>query len=249
MSTEPIPEDTRTQPDRLLVPDSEIGDTWRGRDIVYFGLAFLVLGMFVPQFVQMLPFGSTNADAFRALAGTLVVELLLVGLVYALARWSHGLSFLEEMGWSRDYTTNNGTLFSLGVGLALAVMIVASISPPSSPPIERLLSTPESIAVFAIFGIAVAPFLEEVLFRGFLFRVIERTASVGAAVRVTALLFGLLHVPQLWGSWAGMLLILAVGFVLSTLRARTGSIIPTLIVHTAYNGILFLAFVLGTLAS
>ena len=42
-------------------------------------------------------------------------------------------------------------------------------------------------------------------------------------------------------------MIFAVGYVLSDLRERTGSMIPPLIVHTAYNGLLFLAFALSTL--
>ena len=221
---------------------------WRGRDMVYFGCAFIALNIFAPGLVNQLPFRGESADAFRALVGTMVVELTLIGLIYALARYGHGLSFMEEMRWSLDYKVRNGTLLTLGMGLAFSVMIVSTVFPPSSPPIEQLLSTPEAIAVFAIFGIAVAPFLEELLFRGFLFRVLEQTAGVSTAIRVTAVLFALMHVPQLWGSWAGMLLIFAVGFILSTLRARTGSLIPTVIVHTAYNGMLFLAFAVGSLA-
>ena len=227
--------------------DEERVGGWRGRDMVYFGCAFVALNMFAPGLVDLIPFEGESAAAFRALVGTIIVELTLIGLIYALTRYAHGLSFLEEMRWSRDYKVHNGTLLTLGMGLAFSVMIVSSVFPPSSPPIEQLLNTPEAIAIFAVFGIAIAPFLEEVLFRGFLFRVLEQTAGVTAAVRVTAVLFALLHVPQLWGSWAGMLLIFAVGFILSTLRARTGSLIPTVIVHTAYNGMLFFAFAVGSL--
>jgi hypothetical protein len=126
-------------------------------------------------------------------------------------------------------------------------MVVSSLFPPSSPPIERLLDTPEAILTFAVFGIVFAPVLEELLFRGFLFRVLDAIAGATTAVRATAILFAMLHVPQLWGSWAGILVIFAVGYTLSSLRSRTGSIIPSIIVHTAYNSMLFLAFALSTL--
>jgi len=63
----------------------------------------------------------------------------------------------------------------------------------------------------------------------------------------TAALFTLLHVPQLWGSWAGILLILLVGYVLSLVRDRTNSLIPSFIIHTAYNAMLFGVFALSTL--
>ncbi len=246
MNDEPKSFEPQTQ--HPLSFHEEIPGRWQGRDIVYFGCAFVALSMFAPGLVNQLPFEGESANAFRALAGTIAVELTLIGLIYALARFGHGLSFMEEMRWSHDYKVRNGTLLTLGMGLAFSVMVVSSVFPPSSPPIEQLLSTPEAVAVFAIFGITVAPFLEELLFRGFLFRVLEQTAGVSVAIRVTAVLFALLHVPQLWGSWAGMLLIFAVGFILSTLRARTGSLIPTVIVHTAYNGMLFLAFAVGSLA-
>jgi membrane protease YdiL (CAAX protease family) len=236
------------QTQRPLNFEEEVTGKWRGRDMVYFGCAFIALSMFTPGLVNLFPFRGESANAFRALAGTMIVELTLIGLIYAQARYGHGLSFMEEMRWSHDYKVRNGTLMTLGMGLAFSVMIVSSIFPPSSPPIEQLLSTREAVAIFAIFGIVFAPFLEELLFRGFLFRVLEQTAGVSVAIRVTAVLFALLHVPQLWGSWAGMLLIFSVGFILSTLRARTGSLIPTVIVHTAYNGMLFLAFAAGSIA-
>jgi membrane protease YdiL (CAAX protease family) len=92
-----------------------------------------------------------------------------------------------------------------------------------------------------------APFLEEMMFRGFLFRAFESLFGGIVAVRLTALLFAGMHVPQLWGSWAGMLVILGVGYALSEVRKNTGSVIPGIIVHTAYNGTLFLVYILSTL--
>ena len=220
---------------------------WRARDIGYFFGMWVALILVVPGLVNGLPFRGESADAFRALAATVSVELLLVGFVFVLVRLVYGLGFWDEMRWSHDYSVNNGTLIVLGMGLSFSVMGVASLFPPTSPPIERLLNTPEAIAIFAVFGIAFAPFLEELMFRGFLFRVLEELASGSIAVRVTAVVFALVHVPQLWGSWAGMLVIFAVGYLLSVLRQRTGSLIPSVIVHTAYNGMLFVAFALSTL--
>ena len=220
---------------------------WRARDIVYFSGLFIALNLVTPGLVRQLPFGGESAEAFQALIGTVCVELILVGFVFVLSRFVYGLSFREEMRWSRDYSVSNGTLIVLGMGLAFFVMVVSSVFPPSSPPIQRLLNTPEAIAIFAVFGIAFAPLLEELMFRGFLFRVLEQLLGGSIAVRVTAVVFALLHVPQLWGSWAGMLVIFAVGCILSVLRQRTASLIPSVIVHMAYNGMLFVAFALGTL--
>ena len=127
-------------------------------------------------------------------------------------------------------------------------MIVSTVFPPSNPPIEMMLKTPMAIILFGIFGIAFAPILEEIIFRGYLFRLIESIFSSKAAVRSTALMFMMMHVPQLWGSWAGILVILGVGYILSAIRQKTDSVIPCVLVHTTYNGTLFLAYILSTLA-
>jgi membrane protease YdiL (CAAX protease family) len=50
----------------------------------------------------------------------------------------------------------------------------------------------------------------------------------------------------LWGSWAGVALIFVVGYVLSFVRQRSNSLIPSFIVHTSYNGMLFGVFALST---
>ena len=100
---------------------------------------------------------------------------------------------------------------------------------------------------FAILGVAVAPLLEEVVFRGFLFKVLSDIGGAGVAVLVTAILFGAVHALQLWGNWVGVLLISMVGFVLSFVRHRSNSLIPSFIIHTAYNGTFLGALLLGTL--
>ena len=101
--------------------------------------------------------------------------------------------------------------------------------------------------IFAVFGIGVAPLFEEIIFRGFLFKVLYEMRGPKVAVPVTAVLFALLHVPQLWGSWAGVALIFVVGYILSLVRERSNSLIPSLIMHTSYNAMLFGVFIVSTL--
>src|SRR5262249_37753989 len=152
----------------------------------------------------------------------------------------HGQSFVQTIHWFKDFQFNIVALIALGMTLAISVLIVSSFFPSGEPPpIERLLSTTTAMYVFAIFGIAAAPLFEEIIFRGFLFKLLSYISGTGTAVSVTAILFALLHLPQLWGSWAGVVLIFVVGYVLSFVRQRSNSIIPSFIIHTCYNGTLF----------
>ncbi len=59
------------------------------------------------------------------------------------------------------------------------------------------------------------------------------------AMVLTGLAFGVAHGDQLGFSWAPMLLIGVVGFIFTYARERTGSIVPSWIMHSCYNGILF----------
>ena len=177
-----------------------------------------------------------------------VLDLLLVGFIVFHVRIVHGESFVDTIHWFRNYQLSTTFLVSSGAALALTVLLVSSFFPPSEPPpIEKLITSSHSLYVFVIFGIGVAPLLEEVIIRGFLFKVLADVTSPSVAVPSTAALFALLHVPQLWGSWAGVFMILVVGYVLSSVRDRTNSLIPSLIIHMTYNAMLFGLFALGTL--
>ena len=176
-----------------------------------------------------------------------VMNLVIVGFIAFLIRVVHGQSFTQTIHWFKNHQFGTGFLVSLGATLAISVLIVSSFFPSkTAPPIEKMLSSTTAMYVFAVFGIAVAPLFEEIIFRGFLFKVLAEIRGPGTAVSVTAILFALLHLPQLWGSWAGVGLIFVVGYVLSFVRQRSNSLIPSFIIHTSYNGMLFGVFALST---
>ena len=141
------------------------------------------------------------------------------------------------------------------VGLAVAFLIMSSIilagvshllHASNSEVASRVLPrTPAEISAYLLLC-ATAGFCEEIIFRGFLFKVLFDIGGPGIAVSVTAILFALLHLPQLWGSWAGVVLIFVVGYVLSYVRLRANSLIPSFIIHTSYNAMLFGVFALST---
>ncbi|MGH9467736.1 MAG: lysostaphin resistance A-like protein [Terriglobales bacterium] len=61
------------------------------------------------------------------------------------------------------------------------------------------------------------------------------------AIFVTGLLFGLMHAAQLGWAWGAVLILVLVGIVLTVVRARSGSLLPSWLMHCAYNGVLFAA--------
>jgi membrane protease YdiL (CAAX protease family) len=227
---------------------------WSGLDLVIFGLFFGFTVLFLPilllRFVQVFnpQVRLTNLSAIEQVFLQGVMDFVLVGFIAFLVKVVHRRSFAETIHWRRTEQLHTKSLIALGATLAIAVLVVSSLFPPSTPPpIEKLITSSHALYVFVIFGVGVAPLIEEIIFRGFLFKVLSDLAGPSVAVPATAALFTLLHVPQLWGSWAGILLIFVVGYVLSVVRERTNSIIPSFIIHTAYNATLFGVFALSTL--
>ena len=100
--------------------------------------------------------------------------------------------------------------------------------------------------VLGAFGIVVAPFVEEVVFRGYLYPVLARAWGTSAGILATALLFAAIHAQQLWGGWAQIALILLVGLILTYVRARNGSVLASYLVHLSYNLTVFLLIWVAT---
>jgi len=94
----------------------------------------------------------------------------------------------------------------------------------------------EGLAVTAtyadIFLLAVLPALmEEVAFRGLVFSALEPLLPSWRSVVVSAALFSLLHLSPI-----KIPLYLGLGLVLGWLRIRSGSLLPPMLMHFAYNG-------------
>jgi CAAX protease family protein len=84
-------------------------------------------------------------------------------------------------------------------------------------------------------AVALAPFTEELVFRGFIFNAIWRRTSLRAAATLSGLVFGVAH-----GELAGVLPLAAGGIVLAYVYARSGSLWSSIIAHGAFNGITLL---------
>jgi membrane protease YdiL (CAAX protease family) len=96
-------------------------------------------------------------------------------------------------------------------------------------------SSPKKAAI-ALAVILFGPALEELIFRGALFRALLRSHPVSTVIGVTATLFGLAHL-----SFQLALPIAIVGLGLGFLRRASGSLVPTILLHATFNAIPFYA--------
>ena len=239
------------EPNDLFQPEprpstTEAADPWGTLDIVLFGVFFTFTILFLPA-VLIIVLRSfkpgiqvTDLSAAVQVLFQGVMDLLLVGFIVFLVKVIHRQSFLRSIHWFHNHNFSTGFLIGVGATLAVSVLIVSEVFPASEPTrIEKLISSTKDLYVFALFGIGVAPLFEEIIFRGFLFKAFFDVGGPALAILCTAALFTVLHIPQIWGSWAAIALIFVVGYILSLVRERSNSLIPSFIIHTAYNAMLF----------
>jgi uncharacterized protein len=92
------------------------------------------------------------------------------------------------------------------------------------------------VALLWIFTAIITPVFEELLFRGFLYRGLsESRLGVAGAVLVTAILFGPIHAHKL--DWFDQIHLVAMGLGYGCLRASSGSVWLSIVVHGLVNGL------------
>ena len=180
----------------------------------------------------------TQVPLFGATLG-LVKGLLLATMEAWLAVWLSASS-LRRLAWQRPARPALATALAL---LAAGVLTESArwsirLLPSSGPaPIQTFISWPSGLLAFAGLGVLL-PVAEELFFRGYLFRAVERRWGTWAGAALSCALFVALHVQQTFGQWGSLLAITATGITLTLLRALTGSTLVPAVTHVLYNLVL-----------
>ncbi|KAA6464561.1 CPBP family intramembrane metalloprotease [Acidobacteria bacterium AB60] len=143
---------------------------------------------------------------------------------------------------------------------------------PQDTPIDQVFRMPGAAWLLFGFGVTLAPFFEEMAFRGFLLPALNTAAdwtaerllhlptphpdmegkprwSVGAMIVgsvLTSIPFALMHAYQTGYSIGPFLLLVCVSLVLCWVRLNTRSLAASTMVHSSYNLLLFLLMIAGT---
>lgn len=227
---------------------------------VALAIAFVVLGtlaatIFIlthksPGMNPKLLEDALTKNAFFIVPMQVVIYVAIIGFMALLVSVRHKTSLAQAVHWNLP-ARRRIWMFALITGTALALIsdlgeVVLHRWIPDSLPITEFFKDRPSALLLGAFGVLVAPLMEELLFRGFLYPALARWTGAVVSVIITASAFTLLHGAQLGYSWAPLLLIFVVGVTLTVTRARTNSVATCVIVHMTYNFVLLLQTYIAT---
>jgi membrane protease YdiL (CAAX protease family) len=205
--------------------------TWRGYWILFLPVLLILLQL-VPLGLSVLGLRLTLAVV---LSSALIADLLIVGVAAFVARRP------EDLGLVPPRRTRDLVLLPIGgaflsfVGLYVAEGILTLLrgEPPPPQRVAQALAAAQGpglrILAVATVGL-VAPFAEEVVFRGVSFRGLRRRLGFFPAAAVSSVLFSLAHLDLQHG-----LQLFVVGIVLAWTVERSGSIFPGIVLHAVIN--------------
>ncbi len=214
--------------------------------ILGFLVAFGIFGELARAVAQRLPAFSGIPPDDLLMDPRLLLPAQLAGYLVVLAglrRWfgRHlGVGLLRALCW--QWPARWGRFLAGGAALGLAVQFASHWLPaPPELPIDKMLRTTTDAWLMAAFGVFIAPFVEELMFRGLLFPALSRRTGAVAALLLTSIAFGALHAAQLGDAWLLVACIVIVGAVLTLVRWSFHSLAASTLVHMGYNGVLFAA--------
>lgn len=194
---------------------------------------YLVDGMPLGQVLRLFGSGQIQPSTDMMIVGTAFFGLVTV-LVFTLKKWSPV---------SRDYLRSHPWVTLFWCVLATCGTIIPSVWLQEQLPelpnflpttFDGLLSRPLGYIFVGI----IAPFVEELVFRGAILRVLlGKFRSAWLAIFISAALFSISH-----GNPAQMPHAFLLGLLIGWLYKRTGSIVPGVVLHWTNNTIAYVIF-------
>ncbi len=217
---------------------------------------------------------SVITNIHYTLGSELIVYVLMFGacLLFFPMIWHRG--FFEGIQWNSSIALRLRwqLIITAAICFALALVNGLWLPTPKNAPIDKIFRAPGAAWLLFAFGVTVAPFFEEMVFRGFVLPAMctaydwtnEKITHVAvrpldehgqpqwsfaamvAGSIATSLPFAAMHAAQTGYSWGPFVLLVCVSLVLCWARLSTRSLAASVLVHASYNFLLFSVMLVGT---
>lgn len=180
--------------------------------------------------------------AFLQIIAVAPTHLLTLGLIWLLVTEGRKYPFWKTVGFEWPANMRPGVVVLVCVWLAILLLVLGGMATyrwgGSKTQLDLLVES--SVAArFATAFVATftAPLVEELIYRGVFYSAVQRTLGTIIAVLVVSLLFAGVHVFQYKDNIAVIGVITLLSFTLTLVRAYTGKVLPSFIIHLVFNGI------------
>jgi membrane protease YdiL (CAAX protease family) len=160
--------------------------------------------------------------------------------------------FWSSLGWKKlrsNLSAGRGpwVYFISGCGLAIFVALASSqVHTKENLPIQELFKSRSNALLLMAMAVLVAPLVEETVFRGYLYPLFAKSFGIVPGVLITGILFGLMHGAQLGWTWGIVTMLMVVGVIFTFVRAYTGTVLASFLLHLGYNSMIAVTTIVGT---
>ena len=179
------------------------------------------------------------------IASQFLIYIPVAACMIALVEGKYRVAFWRAIQW--NWPRGEWKLLALGAAMFFVLGLLQNLLPmPQDTPFEHLFDRPRDAYLLSIIAVTLGPLMEELFFRGFMYPVLARRMGAAWGIALTALPFGLIHLPQYGWAWGAALVIFLVGVVCGVVRAVTRSVGASFLVHAGFNGTQMLIAVVMT---
>lgn len=214
-------------------------------------LLFVPLVFALPYFIYRIArFGPPTPEAlasdkgliFFSIAGVLPTHMLTVVFVWLVVTYGGRRPFWKNIDfeWPEKFSPLVVTLVSVLVATVLYILAIAitNLYGEHKTDLDILIESSMYTRLATVFvAVFTAPLAEELIYRGLIYRALEKAAGMGVAIALVSLFFAGVHVYQYRNNIAVIIVITVLSITLTVTRAITGKVLPGFIMHLVFNGI------------
>ena len=265
----PLPTLTAPAPPARPVPDSyrnlpeDIRVSWSWPHFILFVL-FGFFSLIVIQAVVVIPMAAGKRLTTEQMQNMVMDHpVIAVGMnvlwfagillfLYVTLAVLRDMPFWESLGWRKllpkpNVSANPWMYLFSGCALAIVIALVSSrLHTPDNLPIQEMFKSRTGALLMMGMAVLLAPLIEETVFRGYLYPLFAKSFGVGASIMITGILFGMMHGAQLGWTWSMVSLLSLVGIILTYVRARTGTVLASFLLHLGYNSMIAISSIIAT---
>ncbi|PWT92261.1 MAG: hypothetical protein C5B55_06725 [Blastocatellia bacterium] len=221
--------------------------TWVGSVLC---LLFVPLVLVVPYFVyryltsHMRPdqMASDKTFLFLSILGVIPAHLVTLLIVWVVVTQWGRYPFWKTVGmtWPPHWSPSRTVGLCIGLSIVLLAFggVITNWFGGQKTQLDELIeSSYQARVATAFLAFATGPLIEELVYRGVIYPALARIAGVAGAVVIVSVMFAGVHVWQYHNNLAVIGVIFILSITLTVVRAVTGRLLPSFLIHLVFNGL------------